>query len=50
METKAENSGGSGGGIDSTEQQQMKFLVNNMKAEIDYLKKMFSVQKLQQID
>ena len=28
----------------------MKFMVNNVKSEIDFLKKMFTVQKLQKID
>ena len=28
----------------------MKFMVNNLKTEIDYQKKMFSVAKLQQLD
>jgi hypothetical protein len=36
-----------GSGLDATELKSMKFLVNNMKTELDFQKKTFSVQKLQ---
>lgn len=36
--------------IDPTEMQAIKFMCNNLKTEVDYQKKMFSVQKLQQLD
>ena len=42
--------GDDGGGMGGAEAQQMKFMVNNVKSEIDFLKKMFTVQKLQKID
>ena len=35
-----------GGGLDATELKSMKFLVNNMKTELDFQKKTFTVQKL----
>ena len=35
-----------GGGLDATELKSMKFLVNNMKTELDFQKKTFTVNKL----
>ena len=48
-EDKEANFGG-GGGLDSIEVNSLKMIVNNLKTEMDYQKKTFSVQKLQLID
>ena len=40
----------SGGGAGAEAVQKLTFLANNLKTEVDYIKKMFSLQKLQQID
>ena len=44
-----QHSGQASGGS-SEEIQKLTFLANNLKTEVDYLKKMFSLQKLQSID
>ena len=49
MDSKHSEKAG-GGKAGSEEVQKLAFLANNVKAEVDYLKKMFSLQKLQQID
>lgn len=38
------------GGVDASDLQQIKFTINNLKAELEYMKKMFSQQRLTQID
>ena len=37
-------------GLENAEFQQMQFGLNNLKTEVDYLKKVFSVTKMQEID
>ena len=37
-------------GVSSDDTQQMQFMINNVKAEIDYMKKMFTIDKLKEID
>lgn len=50
MKAEEESKHDMSGTIDTTQIQSLQFTVNNLKTEVDYQKKMFSVQKLQLLD